>query len=389
MKIATLLGSLSRNNGGVSEVARRLAQELAAPGDWQMEVLGLRDEFWEDDRAGWAPLLPRALDPAGPRSFGYAPFSRALDAFQPELLHVHGLWMYPSLAARRWAQRRRAPCVISAHGMLDRWALANSRWKKRVASVLFERRNLERAACLHAITSAEREAMRAFGLRAPICVIPNAVDLPRAGAAYDAPPWTPEPERQVLLYLGRLHPKKGLLPLIEGWHLASEAEPRFGREWRLVIAGWDQSHFSDLLQRRVAELGLEHEIHFPGPQFGRAKDAAYHHAAAFVLPSFSEGLPLVVLEAWAHRLPVLMTPECALPIGFAREAALRIEPHPASIRDGLLQLARLTQDERQLLGENGHRLVAADYTWPAVAADMRRVYEWLLQRAPRPTSIQE
>ena len=121
----------------------------------------------------------------GPRAFGYAPeLSRALDAARLDLVHTHGLWMYPSVAAAwRWATRWKRPLVVSPHGMLEPWAVRNSAWKKRIAGWLFENRHLRRAACLHALNDAEYEAIRAYGLTNPVAVIPNGVDLPEPGGS--------------------------------------------------------------------------------------------------------------------------------------------------------------------------------------------------------------
>jgi len=387
MKLAVLNGSISRANGGVSEVARRLAQELGRQHLGPIEVLGLADEFVREDAVQWAPLQPRVFEPAI-RSYGYtSKFAEQLAAFGPDLCHVHGLWLYPSLAARRWSQRSQRPYLISPHGMLDPWALAHSRWKKRVAAVLFERRNLAGASSLHATCLPELRALRAYGLRNPIAVVHNAVDLPSDAPA--SSPWRDEVTggRRVLLYLGRLHPKKGLAALIDGWAHAWKHDAA-AREWALVIAGWDQDGHEAELRARVKELGAEGSVHFAGPLFGEAKQAAYASAEAFVLPSHSEGLPLVVLEAWAARKPVLMTDACNLQQGFTAGAAWRIEPEAESIARGVSALAEQSDAERRAMGERGRQLVETQFTWPRAAAEMKSVYEWMLGGGTAPACVE-
>jgi poly(glycerol-phosphate) alpha-glucosyltransferase len=193
--------------------------------------------------------------------------------------------------------------------------------------------------------------------------------------------------RKVLLYLGRIHPKKGLLQLIDGWAEALRRDPALARDWMLVVAGWDQGGFEARLRSRASELSLERDVHFAGPQFGPDRQAAYHRASAFILPSFSEGLPLVVLEAWANRLPVLMTDECCLPVGFSSEAALRIEPSADSIAGGLLALHTLSESDLSKMGERGRSLVEHSFTWSAAAGSMRKVYRWLLGEENRPDFV--
>jgi poly(glycerol-phosphate) alpha-glucosyltransferase len=121
-----------------------------------------------------------------------------------------------------------------------------------------------------------------------------------------------------------------------------------------------------------------------GPQFGDAKAEAFRDCDAFVLPSLSEGLPMVVLEAWARRKPVLLTPACNLPEAFVDKAAIQIEPDAASIATGLRQMFEMSASELSSIGVAGHRLAASRYAWPRVAAQMKTLIEWLLDRAPRP-----
>jgi poly(glycerol-phosphate) alpha-glucosyltransferase len=293
--------------------------------------------------------------------------------------------MYPSVVSHRWASLARRQYLVSPVGMLDSWALKNSAFKKRVATWLFERRNLLGAACLHALSEEEAAAIRAFGLRNPVCVIPNGVDVP-VGRPTGDPSWARQipPGVKVLLFLGRLHPKKGLSALLHGW--AAVQHPRRDH-WRLVIIGWGQGRHETELHRLVSELGLSEQVRFFGPQFGQEKAATLARADAFVLPSFSEGLPVAVLEAWAHGLPVLMTPQCNLSEGFEIGAALRVEPEAGSLANGLEELFGMRESDRLAVGERGRRLVEARFSWPKIASEMRQVYEWMLGARAKPASV--
>jgi len=206
-----LTSSINRAAGGLFDAIRNLALEIGEKGRYKPCVIGLDDPDFEQDRPLWGKVETTALPVRGPRAFGYAPrLLEALESLHPDLVHVHGLWMYPSLAAVCWS-RGSKPYVVSPHGMLDPWALRNSRWKKRVAAALYENRHLRGAACLHALNEAEAKAIRDYGLRNPICIIPNGIELPRQ------PERNVERKNHTLLYLGRLHPKKGLAGLIEAW----------------------------------------------------------------------------------------------------------------------------------------------------------------------------
>lgn len=384
MRVAVLTGPVFHQGGGVSEVVVRLSRALQQLPGLEVHVLGLRDDTADADAATWGSIPVVAGEVRGPRAFGYsAAYLTSLAELRPDIVHVHGLWMYASFAAIHWTERTGIACVVSPHGMLDQWALKNSALKKRIAGALYQRRQLDRSDCLHAVGDSEYRSIRAYGLSNPVCVIPNGVDPPAPGT--QAPAWRAAlpANAKVLLYLGRLHPKKGLPNLLRAW---ASAVPK-AQPWHLVIAGWDDRGHRAELEASIRALGLCKQVHLVGPQFQRDKDATFQAADAFVLPSMSEGLPVSVLEAWSHGLPVLMTPQCNLPEGFAACAALRIEPNAANIALQLTRLLAMSRSEMRSVGDAGRRLVTERFAWPMLAADMVSVYRWLLQRGPPPACI--
>lgn len=386
MHIAMLSPSLSRNAGGIFEIERSLSLALHALPDVDVGVYGLRDEHTEADRPSWQPLSPNVFDTKGPRAFGYAPkLMEALLDTSADLLHLHAMWMYTSAVSVKWSRASGRPHVVTVNGMLDEWALQNSGWKKRLAGWAYERPNLEEAACIQVNTQKELEAVRDYGIDTPVCIIPNGVDLPDEEIDPAPPPWEGriDADTKVLLFLGRIHPKKGLRELIDAWHQWTDG----GTDWALAIVGWDDGGHEDALRTHVKQTGQTNSIHFLGPQFGADKHAAFAHADAFILPSHSEGFPMAVLEAWSHHLPVLKTDACNIPDGFDAEAAFRITTDPEAIADGLHALKDAGDAERRAIGRRGRFLVEDQYTWDQVARQMRDVYNWILNDAPRPDSV--
>lgn len=368
---------------------RSLSRFLANEHDIHVDVVSVEDEFSTEDRARWGGL---SVHLAAPKyaSFRYAPeLSRQLASLTPDLVHTHGIWTYLSLATVRWSKSNGRitprPYVVSTHGMLDPWALHNSRWKKIIAAFVFERRHLDNAACIHAFNEVEAAAIRAFGLRNPICVIPNGVEVHAGNVADRTPPWAADLAggRKVLLYLGRLHPKKGLSILLRGWKEAFKRES----DWVLVIAGWDQGGHRGELEQLACELKITDSVHFAGSLFGEERESAYQNANAFVLPSLSEGQPLVVLEAWSHARPVLMTPECNLPEGFEKGAAIRMNTTVEGAAEGLGKLFALEESALQEMGRRGRDLVIANFSWSQIASQMFAVYNWLLGRSATPDCV--
>lgn len=388
LRLITLTASLSRRGAGVFEVTRCLSQALSAAGIW-LKAIGLRDDRTDQDLPSWLPLRPDAFRRIGPASVGYAPgLVKALCRADADVVHCHGLWMYPSRACYRWGRITGRPYVVAPHGMLDPWALGRARWKKRLAALGFQNAHLREAACLHALCPSEAQSIRAYGLRNPICVVRNGVDIPEKNVSCP-PPWAhamPD-ARKTVLFLGRLHPKKNLQNLLEGWAQVARRGGAQDGAWQLVIAGWDQGGHEGQLKHQARELGVADSVCFTGPLFDQDKAAALASASLFVLPSFSEGLPLAILEAWAYGLPVLMTPHCNLPEGFTAGAALQIGSDPGSIAAGLDALMTVTDAKRQAMGSAGRRLVQEQFTWARAAAQLKRVYEWILGCGTKPECV--
>jgi glycosyltransferase involved in cell wall biosynthesis len=151
------------------------------------------------------------------------------------------------------------------------------------------------------------------------------------------------------------------------------------------VAGWDDGGHMAELQRLSAELDLQGDVIFPGPLFGEAKAGALANAGAFVLPSFSEGLPMAVLEAWAYGRPVLMTEACNLPEGFTAEAAVRISTEPEDLAREL-EMA-LNGPDLMGMGARGRALVRERFTWGAIATAHAEVYGWMRDGGPAPSCV--
>jgi glycosyltransferase involved in cell wall biosynthesis len=387
VRIALVTHSISRNAGGLFQCVRRLAQMLDETPGITVEVLAVEDELSSADLPAWGPLKPHCHTALGPRALGYAPdLAATLRELDPDITDANGIWTYPSLVCRRRTRRTRRPHVITPHGMLDPWALNNSRWKKALAGWLYENAHLREAQCLRALTLGEARAFRAFGLRNPICLVPNGVDLPSTSATR-TPSWRESiPEgRSILLYLGRIHPKKNLVALIQAWKRVRASAERQG--WCLVVAGWDQVGHASQLSALVDELSLGGTVHLVGPQFDLDKEATFCASDAFILPSLSEGHPVAVLEAWSYGLPVLMTPQCNLQEGFAMGAAIELQPETSSIADALQALFRMPAAEREEIGRRGRRLVEDRFSWDRIVAEMSSVYAWLSGGGSPPTSV--
>lgn len=373
MKIAEITQSLGTEGGGVASSVLDMSRHTRLAG-LDVHLFSAATDSARENTANFAGKI-HLNNSFGPISFGFQPaLRRDLAGLDPEVVHLHGLWGYPSFVLA--GGRGHAAKIISPHGMLDGWARNNGRWKKDIVSALFEKRNIASAICIRALCDAERLAIKANFPRAPIAVIPNGVDLPGPEPLGEIAGWrsTLPTDAKVILFLGRIHPKKGLAPLLAALNILRQHNA-IGK-WHLAIAGWNDGEESIALKKTVASTGLSDVVHFVGPQFGMDRELSYRAADLFILPSFSEGLPMAILEAWSFALPVVMTAECNIPEGFTRGAAIQIQTEPEALAKTMRDVLLMDMDALRDIGQRGRTLVEERFSWARVAADIQRLYGW-------------
>jgi poly(glycerol-phosphate) alpha-glucosyltransferase len=380
-RIAHILPSLSPRSGGLYTVVSSLAKK-SAECHVEIKVYGAQDVAEPVNSGAWAPAIARELGTKGPARFSYMPdLVRELEDYIPQIIHVHGIWAYPLIAAHQYARSHGVYRILSPHGMLDGWALDQSKWLKKVAGWAYQNRGLRSVDCIHALCEAEVEEIRRFGLHSPICVIPNGVEIVKMNLAndYSHPSWIRDiaGNKNVLLFLSRIHPKKGLANLLHAWQLVMKDSTSSIDEWILLIVGNDETGHMQELEQLKEQLGLQSRVFFLGPQYGREKAAIFSRADAFILPSLSEGMPAVVLEAWSYALPALITPQCNLQEGFEAGAAIKIEPDPDEIATVLKKFFVLPRSQREKIGRAGLSLVERHFDWRVTVQKMLATYRWL------------
>ncbi len=300
-------------------------------------------------------------------------------------VHIHGLWDQSTFAAAAAARKHKRPYIVSAHGMLDAWALANRRVKKAIYSALVEKANVSGAACLHALTRAEAQNYFAYGARQPVAVIPNGVEVPKDISPMSFLQRFPDLQsKKLVLFLGRIHLKKGLDGLASAWKSIARDYP----EAQLVLAGPDCEGTQEVIEHLIRDASLESRVTFTGMLRGEMKWSALAAAECFVLPSYSEGLSVAMLEAMGSGLPVIVSQACNVPEIAGRGAGWVIRPEANSLSDALRECLSNPWAANQQMGNNGRKFVREEFSWPSVARRMSDLYTWVLEGGSPPTSFE-
>jgi glycosyltransferase involved in cell wall biosynthesis len=370
LRLGLLTARASRLGGGVFEAVLAEAEALAAHGGIEPIIFGAADQFTAEDRKRFGQIELVTAPARGPAAFGYTPgLLPKILAADLDVLHLHGIWQYASLCGALWAKQTRRPYVISPHGMLDPWITDRGRWKKALARAGYEKRSWRAASLFHALTDAEAaDIARETGTEAKrIAVVPNYVAVTAANPA--------PARRSLMLYIGRIHPKKNLNPLIEAW-LATGAGDR---GWRLALAGWGETPHVVALKGKLAAIA-DDSISFLGPVYGAEKQKLLREARFVVLPSLSEGLPMAILEAWAAQTPTLMSSGCNLPVGFAEGAALETGTELPRIAAALRRAFALPEADWQKMSMAALDLAQSRFSAQTIAAQWVAIYDRLVAR---------
>ena len=382
----TVGANLDPRFGGVSAIMRPLIRAVAAAARVEMSLAAFcqRDEDLSaiessvgDARRYLLSGMKNLLLP----SVAGGPLNSQIEAASG--VHIHGLWQEHCALAARAARAHKKPYIVSAHGMLDPWALNHKRRKKQWYLTLIEKRNLQQAACLHALTPFEAESYRKLAPGVPVAIIPNGADVPgyadpeRFLARFPA-----LRNRRLALFLARIHPKKGLDILCEAWRGVSARWP----DAHLVLAGPDSENSRVAIEAQIRSLGIEDRVTFTGMLAGADKWSALAAARVFVLPSYSEGLSVSVLEALGMGCPVVVSEQCHVAGIIENRCGWQIQPRAEEIESALDAVFALPSADARSMGAAGRALVKRSYSWSTIGARMSSLYAWV-NGGPLPAEV--
>lgn len=292
------------------------------------------------------------------------------------LIHDHGLWLPSNHSAAQYANLNHIPRVVSPRGMLSPWAMQHRRLKKQITMWWQQEADLRSSSAFHATSKAEANDIRRLGLSQPIAVIPNGVSLPESTCKKESGP------RRRMLFLGRIHPVKGVTHLIEAY-----AQVGPGDDWELILVGPGDRSYLDEVKSLIDRLGLHNQVSFLGPISDREKWNLYTSADLFVMPSHTENFGIAIAEALAAGLPVLTTTGTPWSELKQRDCGWWIAPTVDGIAIALRQATTLSREELAAKGVRGSQWARTEFQWDAIGAKMSCFYHWLVQGGPQPEFV--
>jgi glycosyltransferase involved in cell wall biosynthesis len=369
-----IVADTSITSGGEGLAALRYAEHIAHAGCHVtlISLNGMDAPLRRVNGAGsiGIHLIPEKSSDFISKHISYYSFIQKLcNENQVELIHIHGMWNPVLAMAAAVSKRNNISLILSPHGCVEPVALNYKYYKKWLALITYQGCILRNVSLFVATAEQEKDSIRRLGYKQPIAVIPNGVDVT------DIVVSSQKTITKTILFLSRLHPKKGLEDLIESWSRVRKDG------WKIIIAGDGDRDYREFLERLIGKRGLESDFEFMGFVTGVSKQACFESADIFILPTHSENFGLVVAEALVNELPVITTTGAPWKDLVDYQCGWWVEPNVEGISKALVEAMSFDHDQLRAMGQRGRQLVIDKYSWVNIGTTALNVCEWLLERS--------
>ncbi|MDU1889872.1 MAG: glycosyltransferase [Dysgonomonas sp.] len=386
MKVLQTIPNFGAKSGGTSTCTYDLLNALHKQ-ECNINLLTLMGSDPSDRLMGnneeWIITLPNdSKIPPYSYSKGIKNF---LETSEYDLYHTNGIWMHCNHTTCSIARKKRKPYIITTHGMLYPQALARSAWKKKLMAKLFFDKDIMKAICIHATCQQEMEYVRQFGYKGPIAVIPNPVNIPNYIETLNI-----AKEQTVLIshlpkkigFLGRLHPRKKVENLLYGAAMLPQ------QDFEIIIMGKGDDMYEQFLKSETKKLGLTN-VNFTGFVNGIKKYEMLSKLSALFVPSDFENFGMIITEALICKTPVVASLGTPWKELNTYQCGWWIDCTPQNIAQTISQIIEMPKHNLLAMGDNGYKLIMEKYTADKVAEQMKKLYEWILNQAPKPNFVYE
>jgi len=365
MKIIHFVYSIDKSSGGIAAYTRLIAAELKNL--VELTVVTGKSENPEELNEVDVRYLNMELSRW---FFLKKEFVAILKELKADLVHINGIWNPQNFLFQQASRSLGIKVLLSPHGMLEPYILNRHPLKKKLALFLYQRKAIRLANYLHATAQSELEQIRKLGYTSPAIVIPNGIDfseiIQREKLNSDNP-------FKNILFLSRIHPKKGIEFLIEAIQQLKY------EKLKVVIAGEGDFDYIQSLIALTEKMGVENKIKFIGGVYAQDKWDLYQQADLFVLPTYSENFGIVVIEALAAGVPVITTTGTPWQELETHQCGWWIDLNILNLKKTIQDAIGLTPIELNKMGENGKKLVKSKYDIKAVSKETFNFYKAILQ----------
>jgi glycosyltransferase involved in cell wall biosynthesis len=353
MKVLHITHSIDKSTGGPARSVPQTCVELAR--------LGVRIELITRESSDMVKLAERVNLTVRFRTiWGLFLYGSRLSAKDVDLIHLQHIWNPYIQVMAFWAHQKSIPYIITPRGMLEPWIMAHNPWKKKIALFFYQRKAIQRAVHIHATAQMEANNIKGLGFNNPITIIPNGIDLSDIKGKKE------NYGTRKMVFLSRIHPKKGIELLLETWRNSDT------QGWTLEIAGNGETNYIENLSQSAQDLK---NVRFVGAQYGEAKWDFFPSADVMVLPSYSENFGIVVAEALAIGVPVITTKGTPWQDLETYHCGWWIELSVANLEKTLVEAFHTSTENLEIMGNQGRKLVAEKYEIKAVANKIYELYK--------------
>ncbi|MBC7846292.1 MAG: glycosyltransferase [Flavobacterium sp.] len=358
MKVIHFIAGIDKTEGGTTEYMRLLSTELkkhteliivTGISEHPIDIRGVNIKFFKTNVLRWFSLIKE--------------FSVFLEKEKPNLVHINGIWSPQNWGFQKAAQKLGIKVIVSPHGMLEPWIMAHNPLKKKIALFLYQKKAIQRSAHIHATAQMEAANIQALGFNNPICIIPNGIDLNDVKGIKEFY------GTRKMVFLSRIHPKKGIELLLEAWRNTNT------NGWILEIAGNGDENYIVTLNESAQDLK---DVHFVGAKYGEAKWNFLRSADVMVLPTHSENFGIVVAEALAVGVPVITTQGTPWEDLEIHQCGWWINLSVSNLEKIITKVTHTSVNELETMGRKGRQLVTEKYEVKAVTHKIIDLYQKVL-----------
>lgn len=391
MKVLTFITSISLKGGGPSRSVPMLVKGLAEVGV-DITLMTFRSE----------DMNTHALEgtPAKLKVWEDGTTAREIEDFilseQFDLIQLQSLWAKSYHVVALIARKHNIPYIITPRGMLEPWSLSQKKWKKKLALMFYQMKDLQKAACIFTTAEMEAQHVRELGVNAPMSVIPNGIETDGYACRTSL-----EGVKKQILFLSRVHVKKGIEILIDAF-CKLRAEGGVFKEWSVVIVGNGEDDYIESLKRKVDELELEDCIKILPPVFGEAKTKLYQESSLFCLPSYSENFGMVIAEALSCGVPAITTNGTPWQLlngdyatmgasldmlGEDKRTGWCIDLSVKNLERTLREAMAMSPAALYEMGQRGSKMINENFNYRSVALKTKCLYEWIVNGGIKPLFV--